>query len=78
MLLQLEDASQNNIDMLLKFDRQHHLKLLVIDDAANNYMLPGKKLLPAQLNELIEKSRVSGIIAMDVAHQLIRSTYSKD
>lgn len=75
MLLQLENTNQDNINKLLEFAQQNHLKLSLIDDAENNYMLPGKPLTPEQLTQLIENSRNSGMIAMEDAHRLIRNSY---
>lgn len=76
ILLQLENTNQENINKLLEFAQQNHLKLSLIDDESeNNYLLPGKPLTPAQLTQLIENSRNSGMIAMDEAHRLIRNSY---
>ncbi len=75
MLLQLENTSQDNIKKLIEFAAQHHLKLSLVDEVENNYLLPGKPLSPEQLTQLIENSRSSGTIAMDDAHRLIRNAY---
>jgi hypothetical protein len=77
MLLQLENTNQDNINKLLEFAQQNHLKLSLIDDEENNYLLPGKPLTPAQLTQLIENSRKSGMIAMGEAHRLIRNSFYK-
>jgi len=53
MLLQLEDTNLDNINMLLKFAKQHDLKLSCIDEIGDDYLLPGKPLSPQQLPELI-------------------------
>lgn len=75
MLLQLENTSPNKINKLLEFAKQNDLKLSVIDDAVTNYVLPGKPLTPAQLAQLIENGRNSGMVAMGEAHRLIRNAY---
>ena len=75
MLLQLENTNQDNINKLLDFAQQNNLRLSLIDEAENNYMLPGKPLTPAQLTHLIENSRNSGMIPVDDAHRLIRKAY---
>jgi hypothetical protein len=76
MLLQLENTDKDNIDKLLAFAKQNHLQLSLIDDVENNFLMPGKPLTPEELTQLIEKSRVSGIISMENAHQIIRDKYN--
>ncbi len=76
MLLQLENTNKDNIDKLLAFAKQNHLKLSLIDDVENNIFLPGKPLSPDELTKLIEKSRASGMISMENAHQIIRDKYN--
>lgn len=71
MLLQLQDANQENINKLLQFAKQNQLELSLVDSETNN-LLPGKALTPFQLNQIIENSRNSGIISMNDAHELIR------
>ncbi|MEP7143362.1 MAG: hypothetical protein ABI707_10850 [Ferruginibacter sp.] len=78
VLLQLENTSPDNINKLLKFAQQNHLKLFLIDDTENNYELPGKPLTPARLTQLIENSRNSGMIPMESAHRVIRNAYDAD
>ena len=74
MLFQLENSTQEELDMLLEFAQQKHLELSLIDDELNNnYFLPGKPPTPAQLTQLIQKSRNSGTINMDESHKLIRN-----
>jgi len=75
MLLQLEDTSLENINMLMKFAVQHDLKLSVIDEIGDDYLLPGKPFSPEQLTQLVEKSRKSGMIALENAHTFIRKAY---
>ena len=75
MLLQLENTNKDNIDKLLAFAKQNHLELSLIDDVENNVTLPGKPLTPKELTQLIEKSRASGVISMEDAHQTIRERY---
>lgn len=75
MLLQLEDTNQDKINMLLNFAKQHDLKLSLIDEKGEDYLLPGKPLSPEQVTQLIEKSRKSGMIALENAHSLIRKAY---
>jgi hypothetical protein len=76
MLLQLENTDQDNIDKLLTFAKQNHLQLSLIDDVENNILLPGKPLSPEELTRLIEKSRASGVVSMENAHQIIRDKYN--
>jgi molybdenum cofactor biosynthesis enzyme MoaA len=78
MLLQLENTNQENINKLLAFAKQNHLQLSLIDDNDTNYALPGNPLSPQQLKELIDKSRKSGIISMQNAHQAIRNNFHAD
>jgi hypothetical protein len=76
MLLQLENTDKDNIDKLLAFAKQNHLQLSLIDDVENNILLPGKPLSPEELTKFIEKSRASGMITMENAHQIIRDKYN--
>lgn len=76
MLLQLENTDKDNIDKLLAFAKQNHLQLSLIDDVENNILLPGKPLSMEELKKLIEKSRASGMITMENAHQIIRDKYN--
>ena len=71
----MENTRQDNIKKLIEFAAQHNLKLSLVDGVENNYLLPGKSHSPEQLTQLIENSRSSAAIAMDDAHQLIRSAY---
>ena len=64
MLLQLEDTHNDNVNKLLAFAKANHLKLSLVDESENNYILPGKPLTPEQITELIKNSRKSGIISM--------------
>ncbi len=64
MLLQLEEANSNALNKLLAFAKENHLKLSLIDEDENNYILPGKPLTNQQLQQLIKKGRNSGIISM--------------
>jgi len=75
MLLQLEETHQNDINKLLAFAKQNHLKLSLID-GCDDYILPGKPLTDQQLKELIENSRKSGTISMKNAHQIIADSYN--
>ena len=78
MLLQLENTNPENINKLLEFAKQNHLKLSIIDEVENNQLLPGKPLTPEQLLQLIENSRNSGTISLETAHALIRNSYNAD
>ncbi|HMG82164.1 MAG TPA: hypothetical protein VK559_03945 [Ferruginibacter sp.] len=78
MLLQLENIDAHDVDKLLAFARQNHLKLSIIDDNENNYVLPGKPLTPEELTALITESRKSGVISMQNAHEIIRTKYNAD
>ncbi len=75
MLLQLENTNKDAVDKLLAYAKQNHLKLFVIDDVDDNILLPDKPLSAEALTQLIEKSRASGMLSMDTAHQLIRDKY---
>ena len=76
VLFQLNDSSKANIDKLLSFAKQNQLQLSLIDDEENNLFLPGVPLSPHQLTKMIEKSRKSGMISMQHAHQIIRDNYN--
>ena len=78
MLLQLKNTDKADIDKLLAFAKQDHLQLSLIDDIDNNLHLPGKPLTPEELTQLIEKSRASGMISMENAHQIIRKKFNTD
>lgn len=78
MLLQLENTCQDDINKLLAFARENHLKLSLVDESEVNFLLPGKPLSPEQLTQLIETSRKSGIISMKDAHQIIINSYNVD
>jgi hypothetical protein len=71
MLLQLENSQQDEVNKLLDFAKQNHLKLSVVDDCDEHH-LPGKPLNETEIVELIESSRNSGTISMQEAHSLIR------
>lgn len=75
MLLQLENTNKENINRLLDFAKQNHLKLSVIDDNENNYFLPGKPWSASELSLLIENSRKSGHISVEDAHTAIRKSF---
>lgn len=66
MLLQLENANQDEINMLSKFARQNQLDLSLIEDAKVmvNALLPKQPMSVARLTLLIKKSRKSGMIEM--------------
>ena len=66
MLLQLENANQDEINMLSKFARQNQLDLSLIEDdkAMVNALLPKQPMSVARLTLLIKKSRKSGMIEM--------------
>jgi len=75
MLLQLEETRKDDINKLLAFAKENHLKLSLIDEC-DDYVLPGKPLTDQQLKELIETSRKSGVISMKNAHQIIADSYN--
>jgi len=78
MLLQLDDTSKANIDKLLAFAKQNQLQLSLVDDAEDNLFLPGKALTRSQLSAMIEKSRKSGMVSLENAHEIIRNSYNAD
>jgi len=75
MLLQLEETRKDDINKLLAFAKENHLKLSLIDEC-DDYVLPGKPLTDQQLKELIENSRKSGTISMKNAHQIMADSYN--
>ena len=75
MLLQLESSQQDDVNKLLAFAEQNHLKLSVVDNS-DEYHLPGKPLNDTEISELIARSRNSGTISMQEAHSLIRKDYN--
>ncbi len=76
MLLQLQNTDKDGINKLLAFARQNNLQLSLLDEGTDNLFLPGKALTPAELSQLIESSRESGVISMKDAHQQIRNNYN--
>lgn len=78
MLLQLEETHQDDVNKLLGFAKQNHLKLSLVDKDESNHILPGKPLTNQELQQLIEKSRKSGIISMKNAHEIINKNYNAD
>lgn len=78
MLLQLENADREGVDKLLAFARDHHLKLSLVDESEDDYLLPGKPLSSEQLTQLIQDSRKSGVISMKNAHEIISNSYNAD
>lgn len=78
MLLQLDDTHQDNIEKLLAFARTNNLRLSLVDESEDNYLLPGKPLTEEQLKLLITNSRNSGIISMKDAHKIISRSYNAD
>ena len=77
MLLQLESTGKEDVNKLLDFAKQNHLKLSLVDDS-HQFHLPGKPFTDQQILQLIDISRQSGIISMQHAHQTIRSNYNAD
>ena len=77
MLLQLDNTREEDVNKLLAFAQQNHLKLSLVDDNVE-YHLPGKPLTDPQISQLIDSSRKSGTISMEDAHQTIRSNYNVD
>lgn len=77
MLINLENTSSNNIDKLIKFAEEQGMKLSFIDDSDKTW-LPGKPLSEEELEHLIENSRKSGMISMENAHKMIRSSKHAD
>jgi hypothetical protein len=77
MLLQLENSQPYQLEMLLNFAKEHHLNLKKIDDMNDTY-LPGKPLKNEELLNLIEKSRESGMMTLETAHNSIRKSFNAD
>ena len=78
MLLQLKNTNAANLNKLIDFAQQLNLELKVVDDNENNIVLPGKPLSAKQLESMIESSRQSGIINMQLANQIIRKNFNAD
>ena len=78
MLLQLEETHQEDVNKLLAFAKNNNLKLSLIDESENNFLLPGKPLTEEQLLQLINQSRNGKMISMANAHELIGSYYNAD
>lgn len=76
MLLQLDNTGKDDINKLLAYARENHLKLSLIDESETNFLLPGKPLSPVQLTQLIENSRDSGSISLKDAHRIITNSYN--
>jgi hypothetical protein len=76
MLFQLSDTSKDDVEKLLAFAKQNQIKLSLIDDGNSNLFLPGKPLTDEQLTQMIDKSRKSGMVPMQDAHQIIRKSYN--
>lgn len=76
MLLQLENTSRENINRLLDFARDHNLKLELVDDPGGNHYLPGKLLSNKELLNLVKKSRNSGTVPMQEAHDILRKAFN--
>lgn len=75
MLLQLENTNADGLKKLIAFAEQNNLKLSLLDESADDYILPGKPLTEEQLIQLIESSRKSGTISMMDAFLSIRKNY---
>lgn len=75
MLLQLENTNQEDVNKLLAYAQQNHLKLSLIDNTDQHH-LPGKPLTEDQLTSLIEISSKSGMVTMHQAHQNICDSYN--
>jgi len=73
MLLQLENSNKDNVAKLMNFARQNHLNLSLVDEEGGDVFLPGKALSNEELEKLITRSRQSGIIDMEKAHNTIRN-----
>ena len=78
MLLQLENATPENINRLLEFAGSHNIKLELVDDTNSNYYLPGKPLSAKELQSLVKKSRNSGTIPMREAHDILSKAFNAD
>ena len=78
MLLQLQQASGDNIEKLMAYAKQNNMQLSVIDDMEDNYFLPGKPLTNQALTNMITKGRTSGTMSMDDVHNTIRKNHHAD
>jgi len=75
MLLELKNATSGNIEKLMAFAKANAIDLSLLDDG-EDYHLPGKPLSDEELTAYIDKSRASGTIDIDAAHQLIREMFN--
>ena len=76
MLLQLEESNYNDVNKLLQFAKENKLKLSLVDESENDFLLPGRPLTQEQITALIDSSRKSGIISMKNAHEIISNFYN--
>ena len=74
--MQLENTNWENIDKLIAFALQNNMKLSLVDNEVNDYSLPGKKLSPDELTQLIESGRAGGKVSMQHAHNIIRTQFN--
>ncbi|MFP5040342.1 hypothetical protein [Parasediminibacterium sp. JCM 36343] len=51
------------------------MELSVLESSTDNYYLPGKPLTADELIAIVIKSRNSGAVTMEDAHNAIRNTY---
>ena len=72
MLVNIENTNEVNVKKLMEFARENQMNVSFIDDQQNNHWLPGRPFTEAELIQLIEKSRNSGIVSMKDAHSIIR------
>lgn len=78
MLLELKNTIPYNIEKLTAFAKVSGIELSFIDEGSDDYHLPGKPLTDEQLMAYIDKSKTSGTVDMDTAHQLIRKMFNGD
>lgn len=72
MLLQLGNAKKSDLKKLFDFAKENSLELTLVDADKNKSFLPGESLSAKEIKLLISKSRESGSISMEKAHQSIR------
>ncbi len=78
MLLQLQQANNDNLEKLMAYAKQNNMELSVIDNIEDNYFLPGKPLTKQTIKRIISKGRTNGTILMDNVHNAIRKNNHAD
>ena len=78
MLLQLQQANNDNLEKLMDYAKQNNIELSVIDNIEENYSMPGKPLSKQTIKLIISKGRTNGTILMENVHNAIRKNNHAD